>query len=167
MMHRKAWLLLPLAILASCGGEGPVSGQASNIIGEVGDTTSASGDETVPARSVVAASDTDGVIEPNGREAQIPLALHGRWGMTPADCTSTRGDAKGLLRVSGDRLRFFESVGRPESGIAITNNSISGTFSFTGEGQTWTREQALQIQGSNLSRTESDPRASFTYVRCD
>lgn len=167
MMHRKSWLLLPLAVLASCGGEGPVAGQPSNIVGEVGDTTAASGNDTVPARTVVSASDTDGVIEPNGREAQIPPALHGRWGLTPGDCTSTRGDAKGLLRVSGDRLRFYESVGRPESGIAITNQSISGTFSFTGEGQAWTREQALQIQDDKLVRTESEPRATYTYVRCN
>lgn len=158
--------MLPLAALSACGGEGPVSGQSSNIVGEVGDSTVAAGNETVAARNIVAPSDTDGVIEPNGREAQIPPALHGRWGMTPADCTSTRGDAKGLLRISGDRLRFYESVGRPESGIAITNDSISGTFGFTGEGQAWTREQALQVQDDKLTRTESDPRASFTYVRC-
>ncbi len=30
----------------------------------------------------------------------IPAALHGRWGMVPADCTSTRGDNKGLLTIT-------------------------------------------------------------------
>src|SRR5687767_8399070 len=45
--------------------------------------------------------------------AAIPEALQGRWALTPDDCTSARGDAKGLLVVSRDELRFYESVAKP------------------------------------------------------
>ena len=55
----------------------------------------------------------------NDTATAIPASLHGRWGLTPADCTSTRGDAKGLLIVSADGLKFYESLGqarrRPEN----------------------------------------------------
>src|SRR5262245_39146835 len=41
----------------------------------------------------------------------IPAAFQGRWGMVPADCTSTAGDAKGLIIVDEDSIEFFESQG--------------------------------------------------------
>ena len=39
----------------------------------------------------------------------IPAAFHGRWGMVPADCTSTRGDDKGLITVDANSIKFYES----------------------------------------------------------
>ena len=96
----------------------------------------------------------------------LPVALHGRWGLTPADCTSTRSDAKGLLAIGPGELRFYESRAVPSPGIQTSPNSVSGNFAFTGEGQEWTKYQTLQVEGSKLKRTERDPLASFTYARC-
>ena len=98
--------------------------------------------------------------------AAIPAALHGRWGLTPGDCTSTRGDAKGLLIVSGDGLRFYESRATPVRNVQASADSVSADFAFTGEGQTWTKYQALALEDDKLIRTESSPMASFTYARC-
>lgn len=98
--------------------------------------------------------------------AAIPSALHGRWGLTPADCTSTKGDAKGLLVIDGERLQFYESRATPVANVKSAANSFSGDFAFTGEGQSWTRFQTLALQGEKLVRTESSPMASFTYARC-
>mgnify|MGYP000156125481 CR=1 FL=1 len=98
--------------------------------------------------------------------ATIPAAFQGRWGLTPADCTSSRGDAKGLLIISGDEMRFYESVARPAGPLKVTDDSVNGTFAFTGEGMSWTRHQALRLQDSKLVRTESTPMASFAYARC-
>ena len=97
----------------------------------------------------------------------IPQALRGRWGMVPADCTTTRGDAKGLLIVSGDTLRFYESTARPAAEIEDSPDSISGTFAFTGEGMHWTKFQSLELQDGKLIRSETDPAHSYTYVACD
>jgi len=36
----------------------------------------------------------------------IPAAFRGRWGMVPDDCTSTRGDAKGLIIVTKTASNF-------------------------------------------------------------
>jgi hypothetical protein len=99
--------------------------------------------------------------------AKIPTALQGRWALTPMDCSTTRGDAKGLLIVGADGLRFYESRAVPSANVAGDSNSIQGDFTFTGEGQTWTKYQALRIKGRELIRTESNPVASFSYAKCD
>jgi hypothetical protein len=104
--------------------------------------------------------------EPAVAEAGVPKALQGRWGLTPADCTSTRGDAKGLLVVTGDKLTFYESRAVPAADIQKSPDSIGGNFSFTGEGQTWTKFESLKLDDGKLVRTESNPTASFTYARC-
>ncbi|HEX2804208.1 MAG TPA: hypothetical protein VHN55_09565 [Sphingomicrobium sp.] len=96
----------------------------------------------------------------------MPAALHGRWGLTPGDCTSTRGDAKGLLVVTADRLQFYESRAVPAGDVDVSPDSISGDFSFAGEGQEWTKHLSLELQDKKLVRTERDPNASFTYARC-
>jgi hypothetical protein len=98
--------------------------------------------------------------------AKIPAALQGRWGLTPADCMPGRADAKGLLVISAGDLRFYESRAVPAGNIAADADSISGDFAFTGEGQSWTKYQSLQLQKQGLVRTETKPTASFTYAKC-
>ena len=96
----------------------------------------------------------------------IPAAIRGRWGMTPADCTSTRGDAKGLLEIGPDSLKFYESRAVPGTSIETNDQGISGNFNFTGEGQEWSKYVSLKLEGEVLRRTERNPVASYTYARC-
>lgn len=103
--------------------------------------------------------------------ASIPPAVRGRWGLVPADCTSTRGDAKGLLIVEADKLRFYESVGALGEASESGENAIRATFSFTGEGMEWTRDQTLEVRdgGKTLIRREHGPEAApepFKYAKC-
>ncbi len=97
----------------------------------------------------------------------MPLAVQGRWGLTPRDCTSGLGDAKGLLVINSTELRFYESHAIPASDVETTANSVSGTFNFTGEGQSWSRYESLEANGSKMIRTERNPLASFNYARCE
>ncbi|WP_458388096.1 hypothetical protein [Sphingomonas sp. F9_3S_D5_B_2] len=107
---------------------------------------------------------------PAGTTAQassaLPAAMRGRWGLTPMDCTSTNGDAKGRLEIGPNELRFYESRAVPTSDVHFEPTSAAGTFNFTGEGQTWTKYEALKLQRDLLIRTESNPTASFTYAKC-
>jgi hypothetical protein len=98
--------------------------------------------------------------------AAIPDALHGRWGLTPADCTSKRGDAKGLLVITRGDLHFYESRAVPAADVQADENSVAGHFNFTGEGQTWSKYEALKRDGTKLTRTETNPAASYTYAKC-
>ena len=81
--------LLVVGAMAACEKRDPVADEA-NAIPAAPATNDSAGPLTggPPAANV---SDTG--------DGPIPAALRGRWGMTPADCTSTRGDAKGLLEI--------------------------------------------------------------------
>ena len=96
--------------------------------------------------------------------ATIPAQYHGRWGMVPADCTSTRGDNKGLITVGDKAVRFFEAVATVKERRPSTGTSYSGLFSFTGEGQNWEKVMTFTRTGDRLKRAEE--AGEFAYTRC-
>lgn len=157
--------LTAIMSMVACSGRDPVADEADNAA-----TTAAQENAVVPEVNEVAPANEDNTSTEEPGQAltstTIPAAMHGRWGLTPGDCTSTRGDAKGLLVVSADQLKFYESVARPEGELDISSDSASGDFVFTGEGMTWKKYEALELQSGKLVRTESSPMASFTYARC-
>lgn len=104
-------------------------------------------------------------------EMKIPEVLRGRWGLVPADCTSTAGDAKGLMTVGEDNLKFYESAAELGPIKEVGDDSISASYQFTGEGQSWIREVALSTPdgGKTLVREDTGPDASpepLTYTKC-
>ena len=153
-----------IALVAACDSRDPVANDA-NASGVLPAPTN----EAAPnpeAHPPPEASASNNAVATPAATSKIPAALQGRWGLTPGDCTSTRGDAKGLLTITGDLLRFYESRAVPSGQIEADEDSISGTFSFTGEGQTWSKNQSLQLQKQALVRTETNPTASYTYAKC-
>jgi len=153
---------LGMLTVVACGGREPVDKQANDTAGlpSVNEAAPSAtgephGDKTAPGSVGVSA------------EARIPAALQGRWGLGPNDCMPGRGDAKGLLVISGNELRFYESRAVPAKVIGAKQDSISGDFAFTGEGMSWTKFQSLRLQGPELVRTENNPAASFTYAKCN
>lgn len=150
-----------MAIVA-CGGRDPVAKEAKNTAGLPDPSDPQPNISGAPPRDAAALAAT---TEPQPATA-IPAALQGRWGLTPVDCTSTQGDAKGLLVITSDGLRFYESRAVATGNVESDANSVSGDFDFTGEGQRWTKYEALEVQRDGLVRTESNPMASFTYAKC-
>ena len=104
-------------------------------------------------------------------EFGIPVKIQGRWALVPDDCTSTRGDAKGLLNVSATSLGFYESRGTLSKIAERSDTRLRATFAFSGEGMTWNRDVVLDVQdgGKSLIRREygedADP-GPFKYMRC-
>src|SRR5688500_18174830 len=98
----------------------------------------------------------------------IPAAFQGQWGMVPADCTSTRGDNKGLITVEADSIRFYESRAILTKVTENAPENFTGDFKFTGEGQPGIKPQTLKLAGSSntVSRSETSPAMRFTYQRC-
>ncbi len=94
----------------------------------------------------------------------IPAQYRGRWGMVPADCTSTRGDAKGLMTVRDTSIRFYESTASLQEQRPAIATSFSGVFVFNGEGQTWERVTTLTRTGNRLKRADSE--GIYNYTRC-
>ena len=159
---KRTLLMVAAALLASCGGRDPVAENAANS-------------EALPTVNEESPSPTGGPPPPedvvqNGlapAATTIPAQLHGRWGLTPADCVAPAGNSEGLLTIDGNQLRFYESVAVPASTVVTGAGSIGGDFNFTGEGQSWTKYQSIRLRDGRLVRTERDPVASFRYVRCD
>lgn len=157
---------LCLAALAACSNE-PADQPT-------GDATSPvpppSATETVAASHK--AGEEDQLLPSPAPAAQsIPAALHGRWGLVPADCTSTRGDAKGLLTIDATTLKFYESRATLGAIEESSDTRILAAFAFTGEGMTWQREVVLDALdgGRMLIRREYGEDAApgpFRYARC-
>ena len=172
MKSNPTLLVAAIALfLASCGGNDPVAAEADNTAGLPSIDSVAGGRDGTPSADGGARSNPGSqAAAPTPANmvaaAAIPARLHGRWGMTPGDCTSTRGDAKGLLVVRADGLQFHESRAVPVRNVETSDDSISADFAFTGEGQSWTKYQALTLDDDRLVRTESSPMASFTYALC-
>ena len=101
-----------------------------------------------------------------GDSAPIPAALQGRWGLTPGDCSGPLDSAKGLLVISPNQLRFYESRAVPGPDVQTDAGTTRGTFHFSGEGQTWDKFESLKRSGATLTRTEGNPTASYTYAKC-
>ena len=151
-------------VLTACEKRDPVADEADNTTGLPTINKPAPNASGEPPVNAALPATPDAIARTPA--ASIPAALHGRWGLTPADCTSTRGDAKGLIIVTADGVQFYESRAIPVRNVNTSGDSISADFAFTGEGQSWTKYQALQIEREKLVRTESSPMASFTYARC-
>ena len=166
---------VPLAILGgvtaliACSGRDPVADNLNNAATAPVDVDVLPPDESVaaPTNDLENGDDEDvNVSEAASGSGSIPAAFHGRWGMTPADCMPNRSDNKGLLVVSADGIHFYEALAKPTGDLRLTPNSVSGSFAFTGEGETWRKHEVLELQDHKLVRTESDPMASYTYARC-
>ena len=97
----------------------------------------------------------------------IPAAFRGRWGLVAADCTSTRGDAKGLITVGPGSIRFYESTAKLTSVATNDPEHFVGNFDFSGEGQTWKKSEDLKLTGSSNTLVRTDDEASNKYSRCD
>jgi hypothetical protein len=162
-MLRAAGPIIAFALMATivaCGKHSPVAPEANNVAGlPAGNAATPSPDGAPPTNATTPAV-------PAATASKIPAALQGRWGLTPGDCTSALGDAKGLLVVNDSELRFYESRAIPGPDAEADADSISGTFDFTGEGQSWSKFEALKLQGHDLVRTETKPAASFSYAKC-
>lgn len=104
-------------------------------------------------------------------DGTIPPSIQGKWGLVAADCTSTRGDAKGLIEVSESEIRFYESVGKLDEVTSQDEDSFRANFAFTGEGMEWTRDIEWEIgdDGTTLERSEFGEDAlaePLTYTKC-
>lgn len=153
-----------MVVIAACEKHGPVANGANSVTAvPVPVNASTPTPEGAPPEneSGFAPKGSQG-----GAAAAIPATLQGRWGLTPEDCTSALDQAKGLLVVNPGELRFYESLAAPADGVQADNQSINGDFRFSGEGKAWTRFESLKRSGDKLTRTETDPAASYTYAKC-
>jgi hypothetical protein len=109
---------------------------------------------------------------PTSLPKTIPSQFRGRWGLTAADCTSTRGDNKGLLVIGDQGLTFYEARGTLDRTIAApAADRFEGSFRFSGEGMTWVRVERFEVELDSLRRRTDqtpggEPPVDLRYTRC-
>ena len=162
-MRRISLVLPALLALAACDNGTQSADTTTEEAAAQGDLADNSSIAPTPSPTA-----DDGTPAPT----EIPAALRGRWGLVPGDCTSTRGDAKGLLTITGDKLEFYESVGTLDTIMEAEPTRIRAAFDFEGEGMTWDREVVLDVQddGAALIRREYGDDAApgpFRYAKCN
>ena len=151
---------LAFRAIVACGGNDPVDDKANNTAGLPDINVQA------PSTAGEPHADTKPATNLHVSAATMPATMQGRWGLTPADCMPGRSDAKGLMIISATDIRFYESRAVPGSDVQTSAQIVSGKFDFTGEGQIWSRYEAIKVDRDKLIRTESNPTASFTYAKC-
>lgn len=164
-ISNRAGLMLVLA-LAACTRD-PDGNIATNLDSAMNVEEPATNQPVLPVNNVTQPAPPpaeDGADEPAAKT--IPAALHGRWGLVPGDCTTTRGDEKGLVTITAGEFRFYESVARPGSVTERTDSRIGGKFDFTGEGMEWTNQMTWSAAGNKLTRVDSEDNSRLVYTRC-
>jgi len=152
------------------------SKQADEAAPQPSDTAGAEAGDAAPSPGA-----SEIAPEPSGSEAAslatvtamdaIPEGIRGRWGLVPKDCNGDPAAAKGLLVVSGNQLKFYESVAKLGKIKEADASHIRAAFAYSGEGQTWSLENVLELQdgGKTLVRRDYGQDAApapLKYSRC-
>ena len=153
--------LIPLLALAAC--QAAPEPNAANDAEAVNQATAPVKDvETLPPDETI-------ITEPAEDAAAItaiPAAFRGRWGMVPNDCDPKRDDAKGLIEISADSLKFYESRAKLAKVTGAWPEKIEAEFAFTGEGKSWTKTETLALTGSSNTLVRTEDGGEFRYKRC-
>jgi hypothetical protein len=172
-LMKRLLAAIPLVFLLSavaCSKNQPVNEDAENatgidqVVAEANATAEAVHNEADDTPPAPVTNQQAPEIAPPTPGALIPAQYQGRWGMVPADCTSTKGDAKGLITVGDTSIKFYESTATLMEQRPAKATSFSGVFAFTGEGERWQKVMTLTRSGNSLER--ADKEGSFTYKRC-
>ena len=166
---RKLIIVVAALAVMSCGNPAPDNLTSTNEAVSASEASPVGAGENKVADAGTGGVDTSAAPAPAGT---IPAVMQGRWGLVAADCTSTRGDAKGLLEISDKQLRFYESRGTLRGIVESGASRIVADFDFTGEGENWQRRMSLDIQdeGKTLIRREQGADAmpgALRYRTCE
>ena len=128
------------------------------------------------ASSAVAESPTPAIAAPSEASADraeksIPLAMRGRWGLVPLDCSGDPAAAKGLIAIGAETIKFYESVAKLARIGERSDTAMRASYAFSGEGMEWKRDMTLALQpgGKVLIKQEfgeDAPPGPYKYTRC-
>lgn len=161
MAVRKMLALTVGLLLAGC--QAPTPEQKNQVDdGSAAALNTINAIEPVPENDSAQIADRSGIIA----DKHIPPAFLGRWGLVPADCTSTAGDNKGLMTVAPDRLSFYESRATITRLEGVSSTELRATLAFSGEGQQWTEDTPLTLEENGNVLTRVADGQTLRYTRC-
>lgn len=165
----SATVLVTALLLAGCSAPGDDNAAADDSAGmedsgtadPVAPAPPAAGNDRAPGNGT---DDDDDGDDDDGGLAIIPARFHGEWNSDRVACGS--GASETRLRVSGDRLRFYESVGTVRRVDVESDRVIDVTAQYQGEGQTWQNERRLSLSADGDSLTVSGEGSRLVRYRC-
>lgn len=150
------------------GDEGPGTEPAADV--------PSAADEPAPGHSATGSDDADAADAPvdaptaDPAEAQddaagtIPARFRGEWNAERSACGTGRSETR--LRISADRLQFYESAGVVDEVDVESDRVITVAATYQGEGDTWQEERRLVLSEDGSSLTVSSQGAALVRYRC-
>ena len=159
--------LIPLLALVACQAA-PEANAANDAVAANQAEAPVKDVETLPPDETTITEPAEDAAGGGGRlpARTIPAAFHGRWGMVPADCDPGRDDAKGLVEIRADSMKFYESRAQLTRLVGSSPEKVEAEFAFTGEGQNWTKTETLAISDDSHTLIRTEDGGESRYKRC-
>ena len=101
--------------------------------------------------------------EPAPLATAIPAKFHGKWDASAEEC----GRASIMtLTISGNELRFHESIGEITSVTPQGDNAVTVSGPFEGEGEQWQGTMRLELSADGNTLTTTNNGTATPRVRC-
>ncbi len=101
--------------------------------------------------------------EPPPLVTGIPAKFQGKWDESAAACATA---SILTLTISGNELRFHESIGEITSVTPEGDNAVKVEGPFEGEGEKWEGEMRLELSADGTTLTTTNGGTATPRVRC-
>lgn len=163
-MNRMIPALAALLAFTACDRSDPPVNQVAIDLNTVAPAEEAAA--PVPAEPVNAAvaANTASPAPPVAAANRLPAAYHGVFDRTAAACS----DASSIYRltVSGDELRFHESLGDIQRVTPAGADAVRVAANYSGEGMTWSTNQRVTLSNGGNRLTITGEGEPVVRVRC-
>lgn len=156
-MNRTLPALAALMALAACDRSDPPANQVSIELNEAAPDPAPAAPAPTPEQAEPEPANNSHAAPPAASGA-IPAAYHGVFDQTAAACALDSSIYR--LTVSGDELRFHESLADVQTVTPAGDNAVRVAANYSGEGMNWSNIQRLALSdgGRTLTITgENDP----------
>lgn len=170
---RHSTFATPLAaalLLGACSSEQAADNEAGGnemeVAGDESLVSNASDDELadIPPPPPLPGESDGGNGSDEEAATAIPVRFHGEWNQDLSACGT--GSSETRLRISADRLRFYESAGEVREIDIVSDRVIEVTAAYSGEGRTWINERRLSLSPDGDTLTVTGEGATMTRSRC-
>ena len=94
--------------------------------------------------------------QPNPALFEIPRPFWGEYNEKIEDCGTGNNDSR--LRISWDRIRFYETTGELQELLRLPDGSLLVVTKHVGEGQTWMNVYKLSLSSNGAILTITHPQ---------
>lgn len=102
-------------------------------------------------------------VEPPPLVMSIPAKFQGKWDESAAACATA---SILTLTISGNELRFHESIGEITSVTPEGDNAVKVAGPFEGEGEKWEGEMRLELSADGNTLTTTNNGTATPRIRC-